>query len=423
MEIKQNLMKELIAIKPDPGLSFACPECQSPKVTISRISASGIYWLADCSCGACGIHFQHSLPVSHMIDHPLAINADTNALYPADWNMYWQSAPFFKSTESKRQDNVDIRKVVYKEHRKVIVLNCLDYLYGHTLLKLYSALHHLDTRPDLGLIVIIPSIFEWMIPKGCAEAWIVQLRLGELVYGYDAIDRFVSSELERFDEVHVSKAVNHPDYTSIDISRLTGVTPFDVEKFYEQKPFFTFALREDRWWLRSPLSDFAIRVGRKLGLSRLVAKILVKKQDALVRRTIRLISRQIPEARFAITGLGKGGSLSRWASDKRTTKMNAEIERDWCRLYAQSHVVIGVHGSNMLLPTAHAAGCVEVLMEERDRNVVQDLSVRYNDRRQLFFYRFVDQYAAPSSVAVKVVGMYRNYENCYRNMVLNQYHS
>src|SRR5690606_28596791 len=112
-----------------------------------------------------------------------------------------------------------------------------------------------------------------------------------------------------------------------------------------------------------------------------------------------------------------------WASDKRTTKMNAEIERDWCRLYAQSHVVIGVHGSNMLLPTAHAAGCVEVLMEERDRNVVQDLSVRYNDRRQLFFYCFVDQYAAQSSDAVKVGGMYRQFENHYPTLLLKQYRS
>lgn len=414
-------MKDLITIKPDPELSFTCPECQSSEVTVSRVSAPGIYWLADCSCRACGLRYDQSLAVGHMIDYPLAINTETQTLYPGDWNMYWQSPPFLKACGTRKKDQVTIKKTVYKEHRKVIVLNALDYLYGHSLLKLYSALHHLDSRPDLGLIVIVPSIFEWMIPEGCTEAWIVNLRLGELAYGYEEIDRFISSQLERFDEVHISKAINHPDYTRIDISRLTGVKPFDVEKFYEQKPFFTFALREDRWWFKSPASELALRVARKLGLTQLVAKILVGKQDRLVKRTIRRISREIPEAQFAITGLGKSGSLSRWASDKRAAKITTEIEREWCRLYARSHVVIGVHGSNMLLPTAHAAGCVEVLMEARNRNVVQDLSVRYNDRRQLFFYRFVDQYASPRSVASKVVGIYWNYENCYRNMVLNQY--
>lgn len=414
-------MKDLITIKPNPGFSVTCPACQSSDVTVSRISAPGIYWLADCSCGACGIRYQQSLAVSHMIDHPLSINSDTQVIYPADWNKWWQAAPFLKCCGTRKQDEVTIQTVVYKEHRKVILLNTLDYLYGHTLLKLYSALHHLDSRPDLGLIVIVPSIFEWMIPQGCAEAWIVNLRLRDLTYGYEAIDRFISEQLDRFDEVHISKAVNHPDYTRIDISRLTGVKPFDPDKFYDQEPFFTFVLREDRWWLKNQLSDVALRAARKLGLARLVGKILVRKQDALVRRTMRRITREIPEAKFAVTGLGKRGSLSRWASDKRALKITTDIERDWCRMYAQSHVVIGVHGSNMLLPTAHAVGCVEVLMEERNRNIVQDLSVRYNDRRQLFFYRFVDQYASPSSVAAKVVAIYRNYENCYRNMVQNQY--
>lgn len=414
-------MTDWITIKPDPGLRFTCPECHSSEVAVSRISTPGIYWLADCSCRSCSTRFQQSLAVSHMIDYPLAINSNTKTLHPAEWSTNWQAPAFMKSCATLEVKEIIIKAVVYKEHRKVILLNTLDYLYGHTLLKLYSALHHLDSRPDLGLIVIIPSIFEWMIPQGCAEVWIVNLSLGKLAYGYEAIDRFVSAQLERFEEVHISKAINHPDCTTIDISRLTGVKPFDVEKFYDQKPFFTFALREDRWWLKNRLSDIAFRVARKLGLSRLAGKILVRKQDALVRQTIRRISREIPEARFGIAGLGKGGSLSRWASDKRAVRITTDIERDWCRMYAQSHVVIGVHGSNMLLPTAHAAGCVEVLMEQRNRNIVQDLSVRYNDRRQLFFYRFVDQYAPPSSVAAKVVAIYRNYENCHRNMVLNQY--
>jgi hypothetical protein len=356
-----------------------------------------------------------------MVDHPLAINSNTNKLYPADWNQWWQFEPFLKCCSTIKKNDVKIRTVVYKQYHKVIVLNTLDYLYGHTLLKLYNALYHLDSRPDLGLIVIIPSIFEWMIPEGCAEAWIVHLSLGQLAYGYETIDKFISQQLERFDEVHLSRAFNHPDYTRIDISRLTGVKPFDVDKFYDQEPFFTFVLREDRWWLRSPLGVVAFRLSRKLGLSGLVRNMLIRKQDSLVRRTIRRIMREIPEAKFGITGLGKAGSLSRWASDKRALKLTTDIERDWCRMYAQSHVVIGVHGSNMLLPTAHAAGCVEVLMVGRIRNIAQDLSVRYNDRRQLFFYRIVDQYASPAFVATQAVAIYRHYENCHRNMVLNQY--
>lgn len=414
-------MKEIIKIKPELSISFSCPECQSGEVSVARIFTPGIYWLADCKCIQCGISFHQSLPTGHMIDHPLAINTATHRLYPDDWNMWWQSAPFLKFCTTVRKDEISIRKIVHTQHRKVIILNAIDFLYGHSLLKLYNALHYLDNYKDTGLILLIPAIFEWLVPEGCAEVWAVDLGLGRLRDSYEAIDRFVTKECERFDEVSISTTFNHPDFTQIDISRFTGVKPFDVDKFYDYPPCFTFALRDDRWWMRSPLSNLAIRIARKLGLTEPLGKMLVATQDRLVKRTIRLIRREIPEANFFVTGLGKGGSLAGMATDQRTTRMTPEVEREWCRIYAKSHVIIGVHGSNMLLPTAHAAACVEVLMAERNRNIVQDISVRYNDRRQLFFYRYADQFASPASVAVKAVGIYRNYDNCYRNMILNQY--
>lgn len=53
----------------------------------------------------------------------------------------------------------------------------------------------------------------------------------------------------------------------------------------------------------------------------------------------------------------------------------------------------------MILPTAHAAGCIEILPYDRYENIVQDISVRYEDRLQLFHYRFVDEFAGPNDVA------------------------
>ena len=60
-----------------------------------------------------------------------------------------------------KDKQVEIRKIVYKECENVIILNTLDYLYGHVLLKLYNALHHIDNHKDAGLIIIIPKMFEW----------------------------------------------------------------------------------------------------------------------------------------------------------------------------------------------------------------------------------------------------------------------
>ncbi len=53
-------------------------------------------------------------------------------------------------------------------------------------------------------------------------------------------------------------------------------------------------------------------------------------------------------------------------------------------------LVIGVHGSNMLLPTAHAGSLVELIGPERWGNFTQDVLFREaGDCRETFFrYRF-----------------------------------
>jgi len=101
--------------------------------------------------------------------------------------------------------------------------------------------------------------------------------------------------------------------------------------------------------------------------------------------------------------------------------MNDDIERSWCETYAKSQVVIGVHGSNMLLPTAHAAGCVEILPDDRFGNIVQDISVRYSDRMQLFLYRFVDEFASPRTVSNNVISMFKDFEVYYHDNRTNTF--
>jgi hypothetical protein len=183
----------------------------------------------------------------------------------------------------------------------------------------------------------------------------------------------------------------------------------------------TFVLREDRWWLPTALPHTIFRALRKFGMKGPGARMLNYLQDQLVRKTIREIRKLLPEVSFAVVGLGKPGSLQDVAADERTTEITKETELAWCRRYGSSHVVVGVHGSNMLLPTALAAACVEILPEDRFGNMVQDISVRYNDRKQLFMYRFADQYSSAESVAQKTASIIRHFPTYNRNMCRNLY--
>ncbi|HEY3387535.1 MAG TPA: hypothetical protein VGK46_13555, partial [Saprospiraceae bacterium] len=301
------------------------------------------------------------------------------------------------------------------------ILNTLDSLYGHIVLKLYNAFYHLDQPDERGLIIIIPKLCKWLVPKGCAEAWIVDLKLSELVFGYESIRKFVSHEIARFEEVYVSNAYSHPNLSSSDVKRLTGVTPFNLENFSQEPRVITFVLREDRWWFRHMSDYWFYRVCRKLNILSWGSGLLSFRQNRLVKRVIQLVRKEIPDINCYIVGLGNTGSFEGYANDERKIKIDASTETAWCRTYAKSHIVIGVYGSNMLLPTALAAGCVEILPEDRYGNIVQDITVRYNDRLQLFFYRFVDQFANPASVSSKAIAILRDYEFYNKNMCQNIY--
>lgn len=321
----------------------------------------------------------------------------------------WIHVPLIENFRSPSKKEVHIDRIVKKECKDVVILNTLDFLYGHVLLKLYNALHYIDRHPELGLILIIPKSFEWLVPEGVAEVWSVDQRLGEAHGWYPAIDRFVQQQLPRYDRVFLGRGYAHPEFAGIDISRFTKVKPFPIGEYLQRPPHITFVAREDRLWFATASAKFNYRVLNKLGLKKSLGKRYVKAQDRLIAATIRAIRKEMPDVSFSIVGLGEGGGFDPSVTDLRTRSMNKQTELDWCEAYARSQFVIGVHGSNMLLPTAHAAGCIEILPYDRYGNIVQDISVRYHDRMQLFLYRFVDEFATPRSIARHAISMFKDY--------------
>ena len=411
----------MIQLKPKIDYDFTCPECGSRFPEVGEVAIQPMHVMADCNCLSCGFRFYQVFPVGHNVEDPIAFSKTDGRFYGADHAESWLFDALAKARGEIRLQDVKIERVVLKDCRNVVILNTLDYLYGHVLLKLYNALYHLDHQPNLGLILIIPKMFRWLVPDGCAEVWVVDLKLNDLAFHHEAIQSFVSRQFNRFSTIYISRAYSHPDFARCDVSRLTRIKPFDLETFSVRKPVITFILREDRWWFSS-IADYAFyRICRKLQVLPWASRVLSVRQQRLVRRTIKKIREQLQEADFFVAGIGRRGGFDHHATDERVAAVDDAVEAAWCRIYAMSHVVVGVHGSNMLLPTALAAGCVEILPEERYGNMVQDISVRHNDRRQLFLYRFADQYSSPRCVASKVVSMIRHYDRFYRNMCRNLY--
>jgi len=411
----------MIQLKPHPDNFFVCPKCGTDQPQINDFRFESINIFADCSCRECGFTFYQTLPVGHNVDFPISIGKDNDVIYKSVKCPQWLSLPVATAYRERRTIGVAIERIIYKKSDKVIILNTLDSLYGHVLLKLYNAFSHLDHQPDFGLVLIIPKMFKWLIPRGCAEVWVVDLNLRDLKYNYEAIHGFVSKRFNDFGEIYLSKAYSHPNVKANDIERLTRVRPFDLTKFMERRPIITFVLREERWWFKNKFDYWFYRLCRRLNILAWGSHVLVERQNRLVKKTMKLIRKKVPRTKFFVVGIGDPDGFNGIGEDQRCREVNAAIERNWCRIYARSHVIIGIHGSNMLLPTALAAGCVEILPEDRYGNMIQDISVRYNDRKQLFFYRFADQFASADNVANKAVAILSDYETFNANMCKNTY--
>src|SRR5258705_1090871 len=194
----------MIRIKPEGENQFFCPKCAQPS-KVKEIVLKSAFTLADCLCGNCGFAYYQTLPIGHTVVDTVTIDKLNSRLYPWDTKTSWFSEALLKAHLNEKQEAVEITKMIFKKHDQVVVLNTLDFLYGHVLLKLYNSIFNLDHHKDLGLIVIIPKSFEWLVPSGCSEVWIVDVKLGDLVYNHSCIQKFVAREFERFSTIYLSK--------------------------------------------------------------------------------------------------------------------------------------------------------------------------------------------------------------------------
>lgn len=365
----------MIEIKPNLQHRSHCP--YSGKI----LKSVKVLWQGARVCvvseSPAGGEIIDELRIGHAAKTAYSINLAQGTTFSDDnYAEEFLAKPLLQSLQNPQTEQLEIGQEIFKSYQRVIVLNCIDYLYGHSLLKLLNAQRHLDSHPDFGLIVIVQKFMRWMVPEGVAEVWTVPLSLKNAQCYYPSFGEFVSKQLERFDEVYVSEAYSHP--SRFDISKFTGVPKhnFDQEAYK-----ITFVWREDRLWC----NNLIFKVCRKLKLLQIPLSI----QNWNVRRLFTKMRTLLPSAKFAVAGLGKSTTFPEWVEDFRVDKFDEKTERKMCQVYSDSRLVIGIHGSNMLLPSGHAGMTIDMI-EERWGNFAQDVLYQESDPRLASFrYRYL----------------------------------
>ncbi len=369
----------MIRIKPGIAFSDNCPHCEG-ELAARNVLWQGIHVCAVSECNNCGTEIISDLNVGQAFFTPYAVDLKRGLLFGNEVQSFWFGNPLLDSLLTPGNDS-NISLYVEKFHcqPKVIILNCIDFLYGHSLLKLLNADIHLRENPDLGLIVIVPQCLRWMVPEGVAEIWTINITFDMAQRFYPRLDQLIHKECERFDEMYLSPAHSHP--SDFDISRFTKV---DKHDFSNHDYRITFIWREDRAWLDHRIW---LLIGHYINP---VKRLLLLLQNFKISRLLVVLRKVFPGALFTVAGFGTATTFPKWIDDQRVSAYNEDSERQSCQVYSESRLVIGVHGSNMLLPSAHAGLTIDLMPDDRWGNIAQDLLYQEeNNRMTSYRYRYL----------------------------------
>ena len=400
----------MIQIKPFIQFKSNCPYCDS-QLTAQGILWAGVHVCADAYCTKCNTNIIGDLEIGHAITHPYLIDLKGHHFFRekdllgGESSDIWLGKPLLESLQNPNHQSIQINEEIFKSYKQVVILNCIDYLYGHSLLKLLNADTFLRQNPNTGLVVVVQKFLRWMVPEGCTEVWTVDIPLRQGRSYYTQLNRSILEKMERFDEVYLHPAHSHPK--EFDITQYTRVPKHN---FKDDDFRITFIWREDRLWL----NDFLFRVLRKIGMTRISLYI----QNWKIKRLLAGVRKELPMAKFTVAGLGIKTKFPGWIDDVRVEKFNEELERNTCKIYSQSRLVVGVHGSNMLLPSAHAGMTLDIMPNDRSGNICQDIAFQETDPRLATFrYRFPPIDIKIPQLAKMAISMINKYNEFVINMM------
>lgn len=164
----------MIRLHPAPDAEHNCPYCEL-QLDVRGWYIPGMRNLAAMVCPKCGRSYYGDLPAGHGLYYPMLLQRDNGRVHDVNgvpWFADWLRLSYASRSTTPLGFSVEEQRGI----RKPILLNCLDTVYGHCLLKLLNAQYYLDQRPDLDIIVLIPRFLRWLVPDGTA-IWTVDLPL------------------------------------------------------------------------------------------------------------------------------------------------------------------------------------------------------------------------------------------------------
>ncbi|MYM55962.1 hypothetical protein [Thalassovita mangrovi] len=319
-----------------------CARCGTG-LKMGKLRVPGHRVLADATCPQCSDEYFIDVPSSFALLSPVRYCHTQQRHLGAAILPFWQNW-FDKMMEAQAEVEVEIN--LGKAVERPLLLHCLDPIFGHALKRLFHADAYMKRYPERPLIPLIAPWLQSFLPEGIAGAITVKWKGGSGLGWSRELDNRMAAFIQQYPGTEFCQTVPSLASEDIDISRFSGVQPMERSSGRNRaRPTVCYVWRDTRCWGGS-----------------------IEAQLENVQQLRRQLLSETPDMRFVVAGIS---SSDRWDDETEFLlfeKPGPEQDRQLNLLYSQSDVVIGGHGSNMILPSAHAGGTVELVPPKRWHN-------------------------------------------------------
>ena len=229
------------ALRPLPLSGGSCPRDGRPLQQLV-LHVAGWRFLLEGTCPECRHRFVQDLPSGHALVYPSALDLDTGEVIDpaaADWFARWLKPAY----ESPDADAVGFTVERRRATERPLVVNCLDPVYGHSLLKLLGAARFSTSAASSdGCIAMVPRALAPLAPDAIHELWVVEDRVGRLSHWLLDLDVRSRREFERFETVGLAPVPPHPHPSTYDLGDLAPA----AQASPTGSPSVVLSLRDDR---------------------------------------------------------------------------------------------------------------------------------------------------------------------------------
>lgn len=353
----------LIKLTPQPDLTIECFECKK-SIPAANFLITGIHNVVRGKCENCKRVYYKQMPVNAGLFYPGILDESTGKRSDSLPYDNWYLRGFVDAFADKKTEKVSLKIEKNRElvRRKIAILNCIDHCYGHSLFELFNASYYLKQH-DIDLIILVQKNLRWLVPDGAAEVWVADISFGNAHYWHEDLAKQINYLVKDIPNLYICKSFVQTDDSDYTIEDYTKVAPFPLNEWNKRliKPTVTFIWRTDRFWRKILPGFIDNRITRKLFPS-LLNSVRNYFHIKWVCAFAKDLKEQIPNLDFAVAGMdSRNHKLPYWIKDFRFEKHTDADAIESCKRYSESHLVIGCNGSSLILPSAHAGACIDIV--------------------------------------------------------------